>query len=154
MGIPHTKLAWRVLCRKKYMPTSTPTEPPKADTIKKVFSLIRHWLCLDLYLSLPIKMKARALSNAIVQKMNLKESILIYSYSLKIYGCCHSLSSLFIKNSFSIWKSKQSSFDVFQHNYIRFWLFKLRKYWWIQYNLVSFWQGNIMGKEIIVFCRK
>ena len=79
MGIPHTKLAWRVLCRKKYMPTSTPTEPPKAATVKKVFSLIRHRLCLDLYLSRPIKMKARVFNKVIVQRMSLEESIFVTS---------------------------------------------------------------------------
>jgi hypothetical protein len=73
--MPQTKLGCRVLCRKKYMPMSTPIEPPRADIIKKLFSLIRKLLCLDLYLSIPIKVKARALSDTIVQNKILKESI-------------------------------------------------------------------------------
>jgi hypothetical protein len=59
------------------MPTSTPTEPPKATTVKKVFSLIRHRLCLDLYLSRPIKMKARILNKVIIQRMSLEEYIFL-----------------------------------------------------------------------------
>jgi hypothetical protein len=75
MGMPHTKFGCRVLCLKKYIPMRTPIDPPRVEITKKLFSLIRQRLFLDLYLSMPIKMKARALTNTIVQNKILKESI-------------------------------------------------------------------------------